>query len=183
LTILFSSFILPQFYNEIRKVENYTSLLREINILEEKNSRNWTLKNLKSEELTQDKIQAKIYKLKESNSLQDFYKVNITENKEFSLIKDGKILKTKRGSFLGLVRPNETNVTWKWMEVIGDVPPIDFEIISPLLPVEFNKSTFSVPGKDIIIFLSMLAVIFDLNEVHLLDGPKDKGFYLCFGLC
>ena len=155
ITILLSTLVLPQFYNELKKIPNYLEILAEISKLEERSPKSWTLKNLKTELITEKLVLDKVNKLGENESLKGMYDMTIDSNKNFSLIQDGKTIKTKPGLFLGAVMKREDKIIWKWISAIGDIPPIDYELIIPLLPDFFVRPEIELDNEQLTILVSI----------------------------
>lgn len=179
LTILLSNYILPQFYSCLPKAEA-VDILKQINQLEQQNPRFWTLKHLKTRNLTKQAILDKNNQLKLNNSLTADYNIKLNINNKFDIsLQDGALVKTKAGLFLGAITMDDNSIDWYWLNVVGHNPPIDLEIISSLLPSIFAKPSFTISTRDLSILLSTLAVLFSLSEVQLVD---DKDCKLCLGL-
>ena len=179
LTILLSNYILPQFYSCLPKTE-VVDILNQISQLEQQNPRFWTLKHLKIQDLTKQAVFDKNNELKNNNSLNINYNVKLNLHNKFDLsLPDGTLVKTKAGLFLGSILIVDNKLTWRWISAVGPNPPIDLEMITPLLPSIFVKTSFDISNQDLSMLLSTLAVLFNLTEVQLID---DKDCKLCLGL-
>lgn len=185
LTILFTNFILPQYYKALnQKVDKMEMLkiLTEIDKKEQCNSRAWTLKNLKTQVFDQDAVFNKSKVLSDNNSLQLDYNITINQDKTFNFTKDGKLIKTTKALFLGSIDIINGKCYWHWIDAIGQIPPIDLEMIITLLPSIFTTPTVEVSSSDLSILLSILAILFGLSEVQLIQAQIDKKGQLCVGL-
>jgi hypothetical protein len=182
LSIFLSSCLLPSFYNELKKHKHNLEILQEISIKEQINPRVWTLKHLNPNVVINEETTInKLHQLQQNESLTTKCDIGINKDKTFDLIKDGKVIGNKQGLFLGsLVLGNKTAI-WKWLTTIGPLPPIDIDFVSPYLPDRFCHDKLNLDNKRLWFLLSLLALIFDLNEVQVIKVETGNNVKLCVG--
>lgn len=178
-----TAYVLPMFYQELKKVKDFISILNIIKEKEEFNPRVWTLKHLASNiNISTEILIVKMISLQKNSDLNARYSIGIRDNKTFDLInKEGEVVANKIGLFLGSFISGEKRIIWKWLKSIGPIPPIDAEFIDCYLLPKYRTSQLDLDEKDFWLLISMLAVIFNLSQVEVIEVEEGQKIKLCVG--